>query len=265
MPWKPLKLASMEVKHTQGLSIRSGGGVYFDGELSVILTKIDGSEVLPRVKLFFLPQFLNKHVTGSIDRIRFSFIKFDKRFFKMIQATEPERLKARTMGFYCVDARGLSTDNLKQLLSSSVKEFVFIDLLISITHSEFFKLPAIRQAFQVKYSTIEYASLYTPKTISTEELLDFMKDGPEGKMMVLPENFLKDGHSDLLKKFVKDLMNAKSKGMFKFKLLTISCNCPKPDWPVHEEYSNHLGETMHFFRDPARSDDKTLSIGRVQR
>ena len=98
-----MKLSKMEVLHE-------------DEHTVVKLMKLGGSEVLPRVQFHFLPQFLNKHVVGSINSISFAGVLIDAKFFQMIEATEPERLKASTLTLCGVDARGLSVDKFKQLL-----------------------------------------------------------------------------------------------------------------------------------------------------
>jgi hypothetical protein len=75
--------------------------------------------------------------------------------------------------------------------------------MMPLPPSEFFKLPMIRQASKIVFVTQSLTIFYFNKTISTEELLDFLKDGPENKSLTITENFLKDGHVDLLRKLRK--------------------------------------------------------------
>jgi len=116
-----MKLSKMVVAHERFKVVFDRelwmGNVQFEGQLIIVLTKLGGSEVLPRVQFDFLTQVLNEHVVGSIDWIEFRGVAINLMSFQTIQETEPERLKARMYEFRTVDARSLSVDNLKQLLS----------------------------------------------------------------------------------------------------------------------------------------------------
>jgi len=215
--------------------------------ISVNLVKIGGAEVLPRVQFHFLPHFLNKHVIGSIDTIQFSRVDIDARFFQMIEATEPERLRARFLQFIMVDARQLSIGQFKQLLGKNVKEYLFSDVLLPLTPSEMLKLPMIRQATNVSFMT-EY---FAHRTISTDELLDFLMAGPDDKLFGIMKNYLANGCADLLRKLKEDFNGAKTKRMFRLRIFT---HHPEPCWPDHETHRNRLGEELAVFKEVLRGD-----------
>ena len=84
-----------------------------------------------------------------------------------------------------------------------MKNYLFADFLMPISLSEFLKLPMIRQASFVTFRTIQLRIFFRRQVISTEELLDFLKDGPEGKKLTLTEHFLEDKHEHLLAKLLK--------------------------------------------------------------
>ena len=81
-----------------------------------------------------------------------------------------------------------------------MEEYRFVDLLMPIPLVELFELPMIRQASLVNFTTISLAEFCAHQKISTKELLDFLKDGPEDKTLLITEHFLEDGHAELLRK-----------------------------------------------------------------
>ena len=85
-------------------------------------------------------------------------------------------------------------------LSSNVKEYLFIDVLMPVTISEFLKLPMIRQTTLLTLNTLNLPAYFYNQTISTKEVIDFLKSGPNGKVLLIVEHFLEDGHAELLLK-----------------------------------------------------------------